>query len=109
MIVASRFEVPEGRAAAFEPAAQQVLSALAERPGFVRGRLGRAVDAPSLWSLVTEWEDVGSYRRGLSGYDVKVATSAVLEFAVNEPSAFEVVAAVEVSRPSTPGPAARAR
>lgn len=105
----SRFEVPEARSGTFESDARQVLAALAERPGFVRGRLGQAFDAPTLWSLVTEWADVGSYRRGLSAYDVKVATAPVLEFAVAEPSAFDVVAAADDARPASAGPAARAR
>jgi quinol monooxygenase YgiN len=109
LIVVSRFEVPEARAETFEPAARQLLAALAERPGFVRGRLGQALDAPSLWSLVTEWADVGSYRRGLSAYDVKLATGPVLELAVAEPSAFDVVHAADDARPVSAGPAARAR
>ena len=109
MITVTRFDVPEGQSSAFEPEGRHLLATLAERPGFVRGRLGRALDAPGLWSLVTEWQDVGSYRRGLSAYDVKLATASVLAFAVDEPGAFEVLAVADEARPAAPGPAARAR
>ena len=49
------------------------LAALAERPGYVGGHVGRNVDDPDLWVLTTSWANVGSYRRALSAYDVKVA------------------------------------
>jgi quinol monooxygenase YgiN len=68
-----------------------LLAVLADRPGFVRGHLTRAVDEPSSWALITQWEGVGAYRRGLSSYGVKVL-SPLLGRARPEPSAFEVVA-----------------
>ena len=34
--------------------------------------MGRNVDDPALWLLTTTWENVGSYRRALSAYDVKL-------------------------------------
>jgi hypothetical protein len=70
-----------------------VLDLLAARPGFVSGRVGRSVDEPALLLLVTEWSGAGAYRRALSGYDVKVAFADLMAYVVNEPSAFEVVAA----------------
>ena len=68
-----------------------VLALLEQRPGFVAGRVGRAADDPDSWVLVTEWRDVGSYRRGLSSYEVKVGAWPTLAEALPEPSAFEVV------------------
>ena len=70
-----------------------VLDLLAPRPGFLSGRVGRSVDEPALLLLVTEWSGAGAYRRALSGYDVKVAFAGLMAYVVNEPSAFEVVAA----------------
>jgi len=70
-----------------------VLDLLAGRPGFVTGRVGRSVDESALLVLVTEWSGAGAYRRALSGYDVKVAFADLMAYVVNEPSAFEVVAA----------------
>ena len=39
--------------------------------------------------LVTRWQDVGSYRRALSSYDVKVGAVPLLSRAIDEPSAYE--------------------
>ncbi|MCW2867614.1 MAG: hypothetical protein JWR20_1802, partial [Marmoricola sp.] len=65
------------------------LEVLAERAGFEDGRLGRNVDDPGLWTMVTRWRDVGSYRRALSAYDVKVHAVPLLSRALDEPSAYE--------------------
>jgi hypothetical protein len=65
--------------------------ALAERPGFVEGHLGRNVDDPTLWVLTIRWENVGAYRRALSAYDVKLHAVPLLSRALDEPSAYEVV------------------
>ncbi|MGH8965474.1 MAG: antibiotic biosynthesis monooxygenase, partial [Actinomycetes bacterium] len=46
---------------------------------------------PGLWVLQTRWENVGSYRRALSSYDVKVGAVPLLSRAVDEPSAYELV------------------
>ena len=66
-------------------------AALGRRPGFVDGTVGRNVDDADLWLLSTRWENVGSYRRALSAYDVKLAAVPVLSTAIDEPSAYEVV------------------
>jgi hypothetical protein len=60
--------------------------------GFVSGTVGRALDDPGLWLLTTTWQDVGSYRRALSSYDVKVEVVPLLSRAIDEPSAYEVLA-----------------
>jgi quinol monooxygenase YgiN len=91
MLVVTRFQVPEGDAAAFRTWAEDLLALLSALPGFDRGSLGRAPDDQDLWVLATAWEGVGAYRRALSAYDVKMTAPAVMAFAVNEPSAFEVV------------------
>ncbi len=39
--------------------------------------------------MVTRWKDVGSYRRALSSYDVKVGAVRLLGRAIDEPSAYE--------------------
>ena len=71
-------------------AARELLSVLSQRPGFLRGWLSRAVDDPDLLVLAHEWEDVGSYRRALGSYDVKLLWP-FLQTAVDEPTAFEVL------------------
>lgn len=102
----SRFDVPE--AEDFLPLAQAALSAFAERQGFLRGRVGRAADDPTVWVLTTEWDSVGAYRRSLGGYDVKVQAATLLGRSRDEPSAFEVLHAVDTAGPPVTLPSRRA-
>jgi hypothetical protein len=96
VIVISRFRPAEG----FLARAEQALRAFADRPGFLRGHVGRAADDPSLWAIVTEWDSVGSFRRSLSAFDVKVYAAPLLAEAVEEPSAFEVLVSAEGGTPA---------
>ena len=87
MLVVNKFRGGETLRADLETA----IGVLATMPGFEDSTLGRNLDEPDLWVLVTRWRDVGSYRRALSSYDVKVGVVPVLSRAVDEASAFEVV------------------
>jgi quinol monooxygenase YgiN len=105
VIVVNRFRVAEADAEAFAGEARTALAALADRPGYESGHLGRNVDDPALWVLTTTWRDVGSYRRALSAYDVKVTAVPLLSRAIDEPSAYELVgpdaSALNRARPRT--------
>lgn len=90
MLVVSRFRVPPPDAGAFRSDMEVAQAALAARPGYVDGTLGRNVDDPELWVLATRWENVGAYRRALSAYDVKLNAVPLLSRALDEPSAYEV-------------------
>jgi hypothetical protein len=92
-LVVTRFAVPEQDADAFEARCHAALDALAARPGYLRGQVGRAIDDPAAWLLATEWDGVGSYRRALSDIDVKVRAAPLLAAALDEPSGFEVLLA----------------
>jgi heme oxygenase (mycobilin-producing) len=92
VLVVTRFEVPLADGDSFGPAAQHALSALAEQPGFRSGSIGRAIDQPTGWTLVTSWDGVGAYRRALSAFDVRTALVPVTANAVDEPGAYEVLA-----------------
>ena len=76
MLVVSRFRVPEADGEAFRGDVERAHEALAARPGYESGRIGRNLDDPTLWTLVTTWENVGAYRRALSAYDVKLRGAA---------------------------------
>ena len=91
MLVVSRFRVSAAAAAAFRSEMEVAHAALAARPGYEHGTVGRNVDDPELWVLSTQWEHVGAYRRALSAYDVKMQAVPLLSRAVDEPSAYEVV------------------
>lgn len=91
VLVVTRFDVPAEQAQDFLPRARTALDAFSGRPGFLRGRIGRAADDPTAWVLTTEWDGVGSYRRSLSSYEVKVDAAPLLALGHDEPSAFEVL------------------
>ncbi|GAB6986362.1 antibiotic biosynthesis monooxygenase family protein [Nocardioides pyridinolyticus] len=88
MLVVNRFRVPESDET-FRTDLATARDALAACPGYAGGEIGRNVDDPELWVLTTRWANVGSYRRALSSYDVKLRAVAVLSRAVEEPSAYE--------------------
>lgn len=83
--------------AEFAEQAATALRLLAGRPGFRRGSLGRATDDPLAWLLLTEWDSVGAYRRALGGYEVKLRATPVLAQALDQPSAFEELLAIDDS------------
>lgn len=103
MLVVTRFVVAEAEAAAFSERLRAAVEAFAASPGFVRARAGRAADDPAAWCLVTEWESVGTYRRALSRYDVKLYGTPLLAEAVNEANAYEVLVTAEDGNLATAG------
>lgn len=92
MLVTNRFVVDTEETPEFTERAHAALTALAARPGYLRGELIRALDDPTYWCLLTEWESVGAYRRALGGFDVKVTAVPLLAQSVDEPSAYETLA-----------------
>lgn len=86
MMVITRFRAHEP---AFRNQLEAALDIFAQRPGYRHGFVGRNLDEPDLWVMVTQWADVGSYRRALSSYDIKVGTGEVMNHALYEPSAYE--------------------
>ena len=99
MLVLNRFVIPPDTQDEFVGRARDALAALADRPGYRSGRLTRALDDPAHWTLVTEWESVGAYRRALGGFEVKVRATPLLAQSVNAPSAFETLAWAEPGGP----------
>jgi hypothetical protein len=91
VLVVNRFRVPEEAESGFRAELEAALAVLAQQRGYADGRLGRNVDDPELWTMVTRWRDVGSYRRALSSYDVKLGAVPLLSRSVDEPSAYEEV------------------
>lgn len=97
MLVLTRFRVPLEEAADFQSSVDEALAALGAQPGYLEGHLGRNVDEPELWVLQTRWLGPGAYRRALSAYDVKMRAWALLGRALDEPTAYEVLAPGERS------------
>lgn len=95
MLVVTRYRVPREEASTFRDLAHEALAALSARPGWESGDVGRATDDPTLWVLTSRWQDVGSYRRALSSYEVKLHAVPLLSRAIDEPTAFEILAAAD--------------
>lgn len=91
MLSVTRHRVPDAAAAAFVADAEAALHLLRQRPGFVSGVVGRATDDGGLWLVATTWADVGSFRRALSSYEVKIGAVPLLASAIDEPTAFEAL------------------
>lgn len=99
MIVVLAFEPAEPSAPSeedeFTDQLATAMRTLAARPGFVGARAGRSVDDPQAWVLVLHWDSVGSYRRALGNYEVKLHATPFLAQALDRPSAFEQLYAIE--------------
>jgi Antibiotic biosynthesis monooxygenase len=89
MLAIARFSVPLADAAHFEAHLNTALEAFSTCAGFVNGEFGQNLDDVTLWSLVTHWENVGSYRRALSNNTVKMNAIPILAQAIDEPGAYE--------------------
>lgn len=89
MFAIARFNISLAEATVFEISISQALSALSSCPGFLDGEYGRNLDDSMLWSLITQWENVGSYRRALSNTMVKMQAIPLLAQAIDEPGAYE--------------------
>jgi hypothetical protein len=89
MLAIARFSTPLAQASLFEAQLSVALDAFSACTGFVSGEFGQNLDDPTLWSLVTHWENVGSYRRALSNLNVKMNAIPLLAQAIDEPGAYE--------------------
>jgi len=85
----ARFSTPLAQAAEFEAQLSVALDAFSACAGFINGEFGQNLDETTLWSLVTHWENVGSYRRALSNLNVKMNAIPLLAQAIDEPGAYE--------------------
>jgi hypothetical protein len=88
MIAIARFRVPLSTASQFRAQIERAHQVFSERDGYVAGGFGQNLDESDLWTLVTHWENVGSYRRALSSLPVKMEVVPLLATAIDEPGAY---------------------
>ncbi|TKJ16792.1 antibiotic biosynthesis monooxygenase [Blastococcus sp. CCUG 61487] len=88
MFAVTRFRAAGADGDALAAAVPALLEALGAAPGFRSGDFGRSTDDPEMWALVTRWDGVGAYRRGLSAAAVKIAGAPVWVHALDEPGAY---------------------
>ncbi|HET8615352.1 MAG TPA: antibiotic biosynthesis monooxygenase family protein [Actinomycetales bacterium] len=94
LLVVTRYEVTDpADGESFRLRARDALEALCAQPGCRGGHVGRALDAPTRWVLQTEWDSVGTYRRALSTYEVKVRAVPLMQEQVDEATAYESLVA----------------
>ena len=89
MIVVTRFRVPEPETDAFVAQAGTAIEVLRRRDGLRSLDFGRNLDEPDLWTITARWDDVGSYRRALSGIESRSVVVPLLSRAIDEPTAYE--------------------
>jgi len=89
MLAIARFSVPLAEAAHFEAHVNTAIEAFSACKGYISGEFGQNLDDLTLWTLVTHWENVGSYRRALSNNLVKMNAIPTLALAIDEPGAYE--------------------
>lgn len=94
MIVLSRFRVSESETDTFIALARAAVDVLTQRIGCVSADFGRNLDEPTLWTITTRWQNVGSYRRALQGNESKMVVVPLLSRAIDEPSAYDDVGLV---------------
>ena len=68
-----------------------LLTGLAANSGCERGWLACSPDDPRIWVVTTTWRNIGSFRRALSRFEVKVAMGNLAGESVDQPSVFEVI------------------
>lgn len=102
MLAIMRFRYDEQAAAIAQADLTRCLEGLSACAGFRDGAVGRNLDDPGLWVLQTGWDTVGSYRRALSSYQIKMTVVPLLSQAVDEPSAYEVLVGEGATVPNEP-------
>lgn len=88
MFAIARFEIGDSEKLEFLEQLQRAHQALAACPGYISGEIGVNTDQPGLVALVTRWSNIGSYRRALSNFQVKVDAVPVLARAIDEPGGY---------------------
>lgn len=77
--------------------ATSAVEILTQRPGFVDASVIRSADEPDQLLVLSQWIDVGSYRRALSSTESKMGVWPFLANMHDQSSAFETLIAADGS------------
>lgn len=94
MLVVMRFDSATAQTEtvrSMETRLEDLLAGLAASSGCELGWVARSPDDPRIWVVTSVWGEIGSFRRALSGFDVKIALGNLAPESVDQPSVFEVV------------------
>jgi quinol monooxygenase YgiN len=75
--------------------ATSAIDILMQRAGFVDASVIRSADEPELCLVLSQWIDVGSYRRALSSTEAKMGVWPFLANMHDQSSAFETLIAAD--------------
>ena len=88
MFAIARFRVDPTSRQEFLANLKAAHEALSACEGYLSGRVGINSDDPDLVALITQWRNIGSYRRALSNYQVKMVSVPILALAIDEPGGY---------------------
>ena len=88
MFAIARFQIAQEESEEFRAGLERAHGALAACEGYLGGQIGRNSDDPQLLALITQWRNIGSYRRALSNYQVKMVAVPILARAIDEPGGY---------------------
>lgn len=91
MLVITRHRVAQNQLPEWLASAKVALAPLAAQLGCISAEIGLATDEPDLVAVVTRWDSVGSYRRALSNFEVKMHSIPFLSTAIDESTAYELI------------------
>lgn len=91
MLVITRHRVAQSELPKWLADAKESLLPLAAQPGCISAEIGLATDEPDLVAVVTRWDGVGTYRRALSNFEVKMHSIPFLSTAIDESTAYELI------------------
>jgi hypothetical protein len=91
MLVITRHRVAQNELPQWLISAKASLAPLASQAGCISAEIGLATDEPDLVAVVTRWESVGTYRRALSNFEVKMHSIPFLSTAIDESTAYELI------------------
>ncbi len=91
VLVITRHRVAQSDLPEWLISAKAALAPLATQPGCISSEIALATDEADLVTVVTRWQGVGTYRRALSNFDVKIHSIPFLSTAVDQSTAFELI------------------
>jgi len=89
--VIAQLAVPAGSRAQFEQGYERLVELCAQSPGFLSSELGQSTDSLEDFTLIHRWADVGTYRKFLSRYEVKIEVIPFLSTFTKDSVTVEII------------------
>lgn len=89
--VIAQLAVPTGSRVQFEQGYERMVELCAQSPGFLSSELGQSTDSLEDFTLIHRWADVGTYRKFLSRYEVKIEVIPFLSTFTQDSVTVEII------------------